>query len=492
MRRPPLSLAFGIVASIGLSGCAAARPARPPETDGKLAVEDVIPLTAGNMRGHEMLFNEGWYVVSSSAKALEYARKNSIVSSREAIREALRDASRRTAELGRSVPADLADYERTRVDIASATAMRTAAIREASRASAQDEFAYAEDNFKLAAAPFVRGSVSVARRTEEDRRALMSLPGGYFADLKGDFSDLYDKAAAARERFAAKISPAWEESFRRASRDFKAEYDKSGEAPNSLLALGPVLRGYLEAFYHGAAIPAAKTLVRGTAETASLGMFLPAASATIVTGRTVQSTGLAVYYAGRAGTHVIAPTVESGFFGAVALLSAGTAETTEAGGAMIGAVNQVAFAPAAPAVAAGAAAGSALADAGQYVGLVLYDAGAGATQVLIDQGATGVVLGYNALTALPAHALLLGGDAVVLLAWDGPRLLLAEAQGRVRSDQGGKEYSLGELPAGTVVDLKALEKTEGVKVKTLSINPTVLERALENIRLDLRGSDEDR
>ena len=41
----------------------------------KQTVEDVIPLTMGNLRGHKMLYNEGWYIVTSSSKALDFAEE---------------------------------------------------------------------------------------------------------------------------------------------------------------------------------------------------------------------------------------------------------------------------------------------------------------------------------------------------------------------------------------------------------------------------------
>lgn len=35
-------------------------------------------MTMGNLRGHKILYNEGWYVVTSSKKALSYAFERSI------------------------------------------------------------------------------------------------------------------------------------------------------------------------------------------------------------------------------------------------------------------------------------------------------------------------------------------------------------------------------------------------------------------------------
>jgi hypothetical protein len=147
------------------------------------------------------------------------------------------------------------------------------------------------------------------------------------------------------------------------------------------------------------------------------------------------------------------------------------------------------------------------------VGFVAYDAVKGATKVVINQSASGIVLGYNALTALPVHALMGVEDAAVFLAWDGPRLVVAMARGRVKlsggstageapipsvaqdraeasktgNDSGPDEsYSLGDLRVGTVVDLKKLEGVDGVTVEILSTDNAVIKEVLEKIPDDVR------
>ena len=75
---------------------------------------------------------------------------------------------------------------------------------------------------------------------------------------------------------------------------------------------------------------------------------------------------------------------------------------TYAGGATVGAVNQVAFTTAGPAYAGGVGAGTAVVETAGYVAFVAYDAAAGATKVFRVSGATGegiedlldAVLGY--------------------------------------------------------------------------------------------------
>jgi hypothetical protein len=128
------------------------------------------------------------------------------------------------------------------------------------------------------------------------------------------------------------------------------------------------------------------------------------------------------------------------------------------------------------------------------------------------------VLGYNALTAVPTHVLFGVADAAVFLAWDGPRLAVAVARGRVgtenkrgtevlektKADASDNEsietnkgsnpeetFSLGDLPAGTVVDLKKLEGVDGVTVEILSTDNEVIKEVLEKIPDDVRVTNDE-
>ena len=71
------------------SGCTSdPTPRTSVESSQSQTLEDVIPLTSANLRGHKMLYDEGWYVITSSKKSLEYAKEKSIRSSSSAIQEA--------------------------------------------------------------------------------------------------------------------------------------------------------------------------------------------------------------------------------------------------------------------------------------------------------------------------------------------------------------------------------------------------------------------
>ncbi len=466
----------------------AGKPA-PATKPSQSTVEDVIPMTMANLRGHRMVYNEGWYVVTSSKQAFAYAREKSLVSSKRAIEAAVHEAGKETGAYGKAISKDVQRSVRTGKETVATGTAQTKNILAETHQLAKAEFAYAGEGFQDATRTFVRGNLTIAPRTAHERKELAGLPGAYYHGLKTDFSNVFALTEKAQKKIAAKIDPAWEPAFRKAAREFQAEYERSGNEPNSLMALGPILAGYLKALYHGLVAPASKTIVRTTVEGTTYAVFLPIAATTIVAGRTVQSVGLTVYYVGKTGVKIISPTIEGGMLAGLSLLSLSTVPVTYTVGGTWGALNQVAYTTVGPAAATGEAAATTAFHTAGYVGFVAYDAVKGTTQVVINQAASGIVLGYNALTAIPTHLLMGTLDTAIFLAWDGPRLVIAEARGRIASsaDRSGKtSWSVGDLPVGTVVDLKKLQDTKGVTVNILSTDPGLIQKVIEKTPDDLR------
>lgn len=457
----------------------------------RTTVEDVIPLTMGNLRGHKMLYDEGWRVITSSRKALEYAKEHAIVSSREALRRATASVASRSKDYAADIASDAKGAVEGGKRVVSTGTELTKDIASATHRSGKTELSYSSEMMHRAGEVFINGNLSIAKRTAEDRQELAALPGNYYKDLKHDFSNIWELTRSANEKFAGKIEVGWDKAFEKAAYEFQKEYDRSGESPNTLVALGPILSGYLKSLYHGIMKPSAKTIVKAGATTVtyagSYGVFLPVASTSVVAGRTVQSVGLTLYYTGKAGVKIVSPTIEGGLLAGMSVLSLSAVPVTYAAGGTLAAVNQVAFTVAGPAAGAGMGAATMAVDSATYVGLVTYDSAKGVTKVVINQAATGVVLGYNALTAVPTHLLLGVEDAVIFLAWDGPRLVIAAARGQIRTGGDGPDRpTLGDLPVGTVVDMKKLEQSQGIKAEIISTDPAVIRGVIERLPDDLR------
>jgi hypothetical protein len=75
-------------------------------------------------------------------------------------------------------------------------------------------------------------------------------------------------------------------------------------------------------------------------------------------------------------------------------------------------------------------------------------------------------------------------DGAVFLAWDGPHLVIAYANGEIKNDR-GETVRVDSLPVGSVVDLRALEKS-GAQINVLSDDPEVIRQVLEKLPDDLR------
>ncbi|MBN2724408.1 MAG: hypothetical protein JXR95_10090 [Deltaproteobacteria bacterium] len=452
-------------------------------------VRKVIPLTAANLKGHKMLYNEGWFIVTSTKRSIEYARKASITSSAEAIRKVALDIK----ENSKTWVKELADNAKLSYELAEVTVKTGRIVTKTifSETNTLGKKLLTQSNKVMLDAldTFWIGNISIAKRTKEDREALMRLGGDTFSTLKEDYSNLYTLSRNIKKRVSKGIRTNWDDSFAQASQEFKREYDKSGKRKNSLLALGNILVGYLKAFYHGLARPGAKTIVKTTIKGLKYGVFLPTAAVAILAGRTVQSTSIALFYVGKLGIKLVSPTIESGFLATLGLISYGTVPVTYTSGAALGAFSQVAFSVAGPTLGATHAVAKGTYDAGKYVATTIADTVSGTAVVAINQLTAGATLGYNALTAIPAHLYLGTIDAAIFLAWDGPRLVIAMARGKVSftgSDAKKKSISMGELPVGTVVDLKKLKKVKGVKVKVISKDPDVIKKVIHRVPDDFR------
>ena len=458
-------------------------------------VSDVVPLTAANLRGHKMLYKEGWFIITSTEKSLEYAQRTSVTASWQVlvrIAGEIREGSKQYVQ-------DLGDNARASLTLAKKVltvgTKVTRGIFAGTHYLGTHQLRAANTAMVRALDAFVQGNLSLARRTASDREVLAALPGGLYADLRDDFSNLYVLSGIIKKKVSSGIRVNWNESFAKASEEFRREYEESGTRKNSMQALGDILTGYLKAFYHGLARPGAKTIVKATVKGLKYGVFLPASTALILVGRTIQATGIALYHVTKLGIHLISPTVEGGFLAALGLFNYSSVPVIYTYGAAMGAFNQVAFTTLAPAAGGARAVGGTALHTGVYAAGTFYNVVDGTSQVVINQLKAGVVLGYNALTAIPAHLYLGSIDTAIFLAWDGPRLVIAMARGTVSftTNEGKKErVSMGALPVGTVVDLKKLKKIKGVRVDVISKDPKVIEKVIRQVPEDYRkdGGDE--
>jgi hypothetical protein len=467
---------IGILSILFLFGCSS----KNKKTTPKKKVEDIIPLTAANMRGHKALYNEGWFVVTSSKRSLAFANRYGVQSSKQAIIKTAKRIVKNSKTYKKDMTGLVKKSYDLSVQILKEGQKETVSIWRSTHALGKGEKEIAVFFFKKSWKSLIKGNLTLLKRTKADRKNFMAVPGGYFKNLSEDFKNLFFLTKIIHDEISKKISLSWKKSFEEASTEFKKEYEKSGKKANSLMAMGNILSGYLKAFYYGLVKPSAKSIVKVTALGTNYGIFLPTAAVAVVSGRTIQATGVTLYYVSKMGIKLVSPTIESGFLSGLGLLSLATIPPTYAVGGTYGVINQVAYSIVAPTAGVTSAVGQTAYHTGKYVAFVSANIATGATKVIINQISSGLVLGYNALTAIPVHLFLLSVDSAIFLAWDGPRLVIAAVQGKI-----GKS-SAGDLPVGTVVDLKKLQKIKGVKVRIITKDPKIIKKVLKRIPKDLR------
>ncbi len=451
------------------------------------AVKDVIPLTVANLKGQQSLYQDGWFIITSSEKALNYAKEHSIDSSSSALKKVKDSVIARSAEYGQAMQSDMRSAGNTTAKLFSGGTQNSQKILAGTHELAQREWQYSQEAAKQAWQSLVTGYVYLGQTTKASIDALKLLPKGYSSGVREDFNELFLSYKYLRDASRSNITSHWDSALSDAESDFKTAYKDSGEASNSLSGLWTLLSGYATGIYHGLFKPSATSswqVAKYSAVVAGEVVFLPVASTYILTKNTVRSAGLAVYYTGKTAIEVVAPTVKGGFLAGMSLLSAGAVPITYISGTTVGVINQVGTTVAAPVVGVTQGVVAATADTLMYGALVTFDAVEGTTKVFVNQVKSGVVLGYNALTAIPSQLLLGSVNSAVFLFWDGPRLTIATLRGEVNYK--GSRLQPGALPVGSVIDLKALQQSNPENLKIITDDPEVIQQVLEHLPKDLR------
>ncbi|MFA6237873.1 MAG: hypothetical protein WC635_11135 [Bacteriovorax sp.] len=458
----------------------------PIQASDKLPVEDIIPVTMGNLRGHKILYNEGWYVVTSSKKALAYAYDQSITSSGEDISKMKAHLGNRISEFKKSINENTKSSIKTGKSYYQEGKKSSKDMREDAHDITRAEMAKSKELFIKAWDRFTLGYIHLGERTKADREELQKLNGGYFSSLKNDFSNFDDWLSSQGLALSSKAEFSWKKSFSKGQDEFNREYEKSGKESNSLLALPHLIWGYMKAAYYSVVKPTAdstEAAVTTVGKTLAKGIAYTLGSVAIVSGRTVYSLGANFFYIGKAAILVFSPTYEGGFLASAALLSAASVPVTYVAGETFGVVTQVAVTSTAPLVGTGKFVLASIEDTATQAALLTYDTLKGTSEVVLNQGKAAVVLGYNALTAIPTQTAMAAGNALIFLSWDGPRLALYSLKGDVAFSN--------KFPAGLVLNRKKLEESKTFKVEKISEDPKVIQDVLSKMPQDIRGKNHD-
>ena len=456
-------------------------------TGGQKSLEQTIPLTVANLKGHETLYDEGWFIITSSQKALQYARQHSIDSSAQAIQKLSESIKTHSVNYSANLEKNLSASVKSGQDIYKTGSENSLNILSSTNDLAQKQWSFSKASAQNAWQDLITGYIYLDKNTEPSLNALNAIPTNYTDSIKSDHQQLFKKFQYLREKSTTNIKAQWNGALEDAQTQFKTAYIESAENNNSLSALGTLMWGYMKGVYLGLFKPAVNTSWQASKYSAVVAgelVFLPIASGYILTKNTLRSSGLVLYYSGKAGIEVLSPSLKSGFHASLALLSAGTIPLTYVGGTTLGLLNQTASTVAAPVAVTGQGVAVGIADTLQYGALVTFDIAKGTTKVFANQIQSGVVLGYNALTAIPSHLLLGTTNSVVFLFYDGPKLTLATIKGQV--NYGGKNLQPGALPVGSVVNLKALTQQGQAELQIISEDPEIIHQVLTEMPKDLK------
>ena len=453
-------------------------------------IKEIIPTTIANLQGHKALYEDGWFIITSSQQALSFAKEHSIDSSAQALKQAKESIRKNSTEYVDNLKSNINDSKQTTKKIFIQGTDRSTNIAKGTHNLAKQEIAYSKDAATEAWQSLVSGYVYLGERTQESRTALKNIPSTYVDNVSEDFGELASVISDMQARSKTDIIGQWDNALTDAEAEFQQGYQQSGEKNDSITGLWTLLKGYGKGLYKGLFKPTATSswqTAKYTVKIAGAAVFLPVASTYILTKNTLQSSGMAIYYTGKTSIEVISPTLKGGYLASMSLLSAGAVPVTYVAGTTLGVINQVGSTVAAPIAGIAQGAVTTTGDSLAYGGLVAYDAVVGTTKVFVGQVKSGVVLGYNALTALPAHVLLGSINTAYFLVWDGPKLIIASVQGDVTLNS--QAIQPGDLPVGAVIDLKALQNSTQAEVKLVSDDPKVINQVLENLPNDLKPND---
>lgn len=429
-------------------------------------VNEVIPITMQNIQGHKNLYNEGWFVVTSSRQALDYAYQQSYTSSADVWSKLISDLKTGKQNYKSQIKQNTNEAADESVKLKKELELKAEQMEREFRNSRALLQKQSQESIKKAYQEFVLGYMELRTRTNEDLQELKNISGNYFGDLKEDFSNFHGLVQEIDQKTEKAWLASWQKSLLIANAEFEQEYRHSGNQSNSIAALWSMSKGYMKSLYYG--------------------IFKPSTAMTVgilgagyqLTERVLLNTGKSFFYVGKVGYKIISPSVEGGFFSALALIAWSSEKSVQLTQSGLSVFNQVAIASAEPVYKTGKWLMATTTDTADYVVASSFEVASGVSRIAVNQVKAGVVLGYNALTALPTQTLLGCANSLVFLAYDGPRLAVYSLKGEING------VPVGEMPVGTVIDKQKIEHSN-MQLEKVSDDPILIQTIIEKSKEDL-------
>lgn len=425
-------------------------------------------LTDRNIEGQKNLYKQGWFIVTSPAKAWDEAIKKN---------EKSKEAFKRTIEKiklnSNSTKQRVSDASETVNEINTKEKDITKRLMDTASKLQKNSFKNSSKNFQEAWKKLSLGYITYAKNNEDDLKALKEINLEFFGRINSNFKDMEDALRPVMGHLLVKSETSWKKHFKEANYSFQQQYEKSGTQKNSLLGLWDILVGYASWSYNAIVKPTAKSTYNNLKSVSYYTVDL-VLKTFIASFNVVHSLGANIYYPTKLGYKLISPSLEAGYLSGLALMNALNGAVTSNALRSAGLINKVAIKGTSPLIGATQLVFEETASRASDSATILLYGSQAIGEVVLEKVETGVVLGYSALSQIPPQLLLTGMNSAIFLVYDGPKLLIAKVTGKIG------EKNLDELPVGTVLDLKKARKSE-IEVTPLTEDPEVIKKVLKHV-----------
>ena len=225
------------------------------QTEAVQEVEDVIPITMANIEGQKHLYQEGWYIISSSAKAFEYAKKHSVDLSFQAIEKASQRIALRSEQYTSDLNQALDEGQNTHNAVLESGTQRTHSLINKAQKAAQSQRIYSKNKAAEAWQALISGYVYLGKSSQESLNKIKGLPGNYVDKLSQDHQQMWQSVKRFHEKNNPNILAQWDNALEQAETEFEQAYLDSGHKGNSLTGLWRLMTGYVSGAYKGVVKP---------------------------------------------------------------------------------------------------------------------------------------------------------------------------------------------------------------------------------------------
>ncbi len=454
--------------------------ARSQPAPAEKKAEAATSITSRNLKGHQVIYNEGWFLVTSTRDAINAAKANSETAA-QAWQSATKQGNERFETYGPTTKKRLESVGPERERLSRDYKISGDKLADDLQKNADESSVAAAKKLEEAFSHIIIGYVTLKETTARDFQDFKELNLGVADRMKADFKEVHELIGNTEELAVETTTQYWDKSFSRARQEFKKEYEESGQESNSVQGLYHIFIGYFKGLYHGMLKPSGHSAVEGLKTAGGYAVFGLGAGVAF-SGRIVLTLGTNLFYLGRTGYHLISPTLEGGLLASLALASSVAAGASYVGSKSLRVINSVAVESGAAVGATGDFVVSTATDSLSRSALLTYDLANGAGEVMVNHFKSGVVLGYNALTAIPAHLLLGSLNAAVFLVYDGPRLLLVQSSGELNGN-----FLSTSLKPGMILDIQKLEEQK-LPFKTISDDPLIIKKVIKKSEIDFRNN----